>query len=153
MSNRINQLSIGPALDRQTPQTDFGAMFARGLSSSAGVMAGVASAMVPGGAVISAAVGEATAMSRTASSSAVGGGSGVLGSVNVQTQGAGASSGSSGADSLQQQRELMEANQRWTVQYLALQNQMQQESREFNTISNILKVRHEAAKTAINNIR
>ncbi|HCF59186.1 MAG TPA: hypothetical protein DFS52_14490 [Myxococcales bacterium] len=152
MSNRINQLSIGPASDRQTPQTDFGAMFARGLSGSAGVMAGVASAMVPGGAVISAAVSETAAMGRSASSGAAVGDRGLLGRADIQAKGA-ESSGASGADSLQQQREMMEANQRWTAQYLVLQNQMQQESREFNSISNILKVRHEAAKTAINNIR
>jgi hypothetical protein len=34
-----------------------------------------------------------------------------------------------------------------------MQMQMQQESREYNTISNVLKVRHDSAKSAINNIR
>jgi hypothetical protein len=34
-----------------------------------------------------------------------------------------------------------------------LQVAMQNESREFNTVSNVIKVRHDSAKAAINNIR
>ena len=36
---------------------------------------------------------------------------------------------------------------------MLVQMQMQQESREYNTVSNVLKVRHDSAKSAINNIR
>ena len=36
---------------------------------------------------------------------------------------------------------------------LELQLQVQQESREYNAITNVLKVRHDSAKSAINNIR
>lgn len=36
---------------------------------------------------------------------------------------------------------------------LLMQLQMQQESREYNTLSNVLKVRHDSAKAAINNVR
>ena len=37
--------------------------------------------------------------------------------------------------------------------YLELQEKMQQENRQYSTVSNVLKTRHESAKTAISNIR
>lgn len=39
------------------------------------------------------------------------------------------------------------------VQFLALQNQMQTESRQYNAVSNALKVRHDAAMNAIRNMK
>jgi hypothetical protein len=36
---------------------------------------------------------------------------------------------------------------------MQMQNEMQRESREHNALSNIMKVRHDSAKAAINNIR
>ena len=39
------------------------------------------------------------------------------------------------------------------MRYLALQQGMQQEVREFALLSNIMKTKHEAAKNAINNMR
>lgn len=165
MDNRINPISVGAVADRQTPINDFGAVLARGLSTSASMVGGVASAVIPGGAVISAAISGTANMatsrlpSRTPVNMAtsnlpsrtpeIGGGIAPGGDLQLR----GGTNGSSSADGLQAQRELMEANQQWTTQYLALQGEMQRESREFTAISNILKVRHESSKTAINNIR
>ncbi len=39
------------------------------------------------------------------------------------------------------------------MQFLALQNQMQMESRQFNAVSNALKVRHDSAMGAIRNMK
>ena len=39
------------------------------------------------------------------------------------------------------------------MQYIQLQQQMQDENQRFSTLSNVLKARHETAKTAIGNIR
>jgi hypothetical protein len=39
------------------------------------------------------------------------------------------------------------------MQFLALQNQMQMESRQFNAVSNALKVRHDAAMSAVRNMK
>jgi hypothetical protein len=39
------------------------------------------------------------------------------------------------------------------MQFLALQNQMQMESRQYNAVSNALKVRHDAAMGAIRNMK
>lgn len=43
--------------------------------------------------------------------------------------------------------------QSFNQQYMALQNQMQRESRQFTTISNIMKTKHDTAKNAIANVR
>lgn len=148
MDNRINLTSIAFTHERTAAKTDFGALLARGVS--AGV--GVASAMIPGGAVLSAAVNRTLGQAAALEPAVRGGASAQqVGGVGATAPGV-ASSGSS-ADGLEAQRELMVQNQRWTAQYLSLQNEMQRESREYNTVSNILKVRHESAKTAINNIR
>ena len=49
--------------------------------------------------------------------------------------------------------QMHEMNQSFSLQYLMMQQKIQQETREFNLISNIMKTRHEAAKNAINNVR
>lgn len=50
-------------------------------------------------------------------------------------------------------RKLQEMQASFSMQYLALQQKIQQENREFNLVSNIMKTKHEAAKNAVNNIR
>ena len=42
---------------------------------------------------------------------------------------------------------------RTNPQYLALQNEVQKESRQFTTLSNVMKTKHDTAKNAIQNIR
>ncbi|HKK05416.1 MAG TPA: hypothetical protein VKA50_06145 [Gammaproteobacteria bacterium] len=59
----------------------------------------------------------------------------------------------SGSQSEATMRRIQETNRSFSMQYLALQQKIQQESREFNLVSNIMKTKHEAAKNAINNIR
>jgi len=39
------------------------------------------------------------------------------------------------------------------LQYLQLQQDMQHENRQFTMVSNIMKVKHDTAKSSINNIR
>ena len=41
----------------------------------------------------------------------------------------------------------------FNYQYLALQQEMQHENRQFTLVSNIMKNKHDTAKNAINNIR
>jgi hypothetical protein len=50
-------------------------------------------------------------------------------------------------------REMQEMNQSFNLQYLQLQQKMQQENRQFTMMSNIMKTKHDTAKNAINNIR
>jgi hypothetical protein len=39
------------------------------------------------------------------------------------------------------------------LQYLTLQNKISQENRQYSMVSNVMKVKHDTAKSAINNIR
>ena len=44
------------------------------------------------------------------------------------------------------------SRQPFNLQYLQLQENMQRESREFTALSNVMKVKHDSAKSAIDNI-
>jgi hypothetical protein len=57
-----------------------------------------------------------------------------------------------GTDLVEATRTLQLQSQSWNVQYLALQESLQRESREFQALSNAMKVKHDAAKAAIGNI-
>lgn len=90
-----------------------------------------ATAAIPGGSVVTAAV-------RGAVGGAGGGGS-------LDAGGAGAGDGGI-EDMLSRQADSQ-------LYYLELQQRIQDENRTFTTLSNVLKARHETAKTAIGNIR
>jgi hypothetical protein len=50
-------------------------------------------------------------------------------------------------------RETAEFQASFNLQYLDLQQTIQQDTRQFNLISNIMKTKHDAAKNALNNVR
>jgi len=50
-------------------------------------------------------------------------------------------------------QEMQEMDRSFNLQYLDLQQNMQQENRQFTLVSNIMKTKHDTAKSAINNIR
>ena len=50
-------------------------------------------------------------------------------------------------------KELSEMNQSFNMQYLQLQQQMQDENRRFSLLSNIMKEKHDTAKNSISNLR
>jgi hypothetical protein len=52
-----------------------------------------------------------------------------------------------------QQNQMTEMNQSFNLQYLGLQQAMQDENRRFTLVSNIMKNKHDTAKNSINNIR
>jgi hypothetical protein len=54
---------------------------------------------------------------------------------------------------LSKQIQLTEMSQSFNLQYLQLQNDLQQESRQFTLVSNIMKNKHDTAKNSINNLR
>ena len=49
--------------------------------------------------------------------------------------------------------EMQRESQAFNLEYLALQESMQSENRRFSTMSNLMKARHDTAKSAISNIR
>jgi hypothetical protein len=140
--NRIGSLSITPTVARQTPDNDFGTVFARTAQEVVKAGAGIAASLVPGAPMVSAAVASVGA---------------VVSSVASSARGASAVPGGSGQgeqwDLLAAQREMQAEGMKMNLAYMNLQNEMQAESRAHNAVSNIMKVRHDSAKAAINNIR
>jgi len=55
--------------------------------------------------------------------------------------------------SAEAQRRMQEMNMSFNLQYLQLQQNMQMENRQFTLMSNIMKVKHDTARNAINNVR
>ena len=154
------QLNSGSTSVRQTPRTDFGTMVRNGVATGAGAVAGaagVAAPFVPGGPVVSAAVnGAAGAMS--------GGSTGGAGYTNgVQSlpgtgpgpssTGSTPSTGNATQDMMNQTKDMQEMQMSFSMQYLQLQDKMQNENRQYTTISNVMKTKHDTAKATINNVR
>lgn len=153
--NRIGSLSITPTVARQTPQNDFGTVFARTAQEVVRAGAGVAANLIPGGPAVSAAV---SSISSVVSSTTAGGGRAA--STTPLAGGVGGAGGPLGAsgqgeqwDLLAAQKEMQAEGMKMNLAYMNLQNDMQKESRAHNALSNIMKVRHDSAKAAINNIR
>jgi hypothetical protein len=158
--NRIGSLSITPTVARQTPQNDFGTVFARTAQEVVRTGAGVAATLMPGNPAVSAAVSSissvvASAASSVGSTSArpLPGGAGGAGGPGGAAGTAGPSGQGDQWDLMAAQKEMQAEGMKMNLAYMNLQNEMQKESRAHNAVSNILKVRHDSAKAAINNIR
>jgi predicted ribosome quality control (RQC) complex YloA/Tae2 family protein len=50
-------------------------------------------------------------------------------------------------------RQMQETQMSFNLQYLQLQNQMQNENRSYTAVSNIMKTKHDTVKNSISNIR
>lgn len=61
--------------------------------------------------------------------------------------------GQASGDMMARMQQLQEMNQSFNLQYLALQENMQNESRRFSLLSNIMKTKHDTAKNSIGNLR
>jgi hypothetical protein len=150
-NNRIASLSMTPTVGRQTPNNEFGTVLARTAQEIVSTGAGIVGGVVPGVPVMSAAVSSV----RSVVSSV-----GATPNSTVplpSTGGTGGATGTTGKgdawDMMEAQKLMAAEGQKFNMAYLALQNDMQRESREHNAVSNIMKVRHDSAKAAINNIR
>jgi len=146
---------------RKTVDDSFGAKLQQGLSATAGAVGGAASmavANIPGGTVVSAAL--AGAKNLGSSSHALSAAPGAVGAVGAApTAGAGGAQvtqsvpGSNSTDAqMAQTKQMMEMQASFNLQFLQLQGKMQQESRSFQTISNVMKNRTDTAKNSIRNI-
>ena len=172
------RVDIDQSRARQTPKTDFGSVLSTGLSrtTNAVLSAGqIAAPYIPGGAVLSAAISgvgtlKANASGQTATGinglgvSTVGNGGALTtggltgGTGSTVSTGSGqldalAASGDSSAILLQQTKQMQELNNSFNLQYLQLQQNMQADNRQFTTLSNIMKTKHDTAKNSINNVR
>jgi hypothetical protein len=155
--NRMSGVSIVPTVARRTPNNDFGAVLANTAREVVRSGMGVVASFAPGLPGVSAAVASVSAVVSGPAASVRGA------AVSVGTGGPagsmGASSGTAPSgqgeqwDLLAAQREMQAEGAKMNLAYMNLQNEMQAESRAHNAISNIMKVRHDSAKAAINNIR
>jgi len=171
-------VKIDNNVSRQTPKTDFGSQLNVGLNRAANV-ASAALPWVPGGAVLSAAIQSGRSAvygmqgSTGLSTGATGTTMGAMGStssgfspnaVNVTgggyTPGGGGVPGAGGAplsndpaSLMAATRQMQEMQQSFNMQYLMLQQQMQQEQRQWTVMSNIMKTKHDTVKNTISNIR
>jgi pyridoxal biosynthesis lyase PdxS len=137
---RIGSLLVAPSTERKAEPGRFGAALKNAASEVASGIAGsvaLAAPFVPGGAVLA---GALRAASRPALTSSTAGAS------------LSASGGSGGGDVIEATRALQAEAQSFNLQYLQLQEAMQRESREFTSLTNVMKVKHDSAKAAINNI-
>jgi hypothetical protein len=157
-----NRISTTFSVARQTPRNEFGNVMKNALSTAANASGALLNAL-PGGGIISTAVSNVSALANSSAAQAsyaasavttVGGGGG------AGVYGGGTGGGATGQamatspDGVPAELSDMIGRMRKEAdRSTAMQMQMQEESREYNTISNVLKVRHDSAKAAINNIR
>jgi len=157
-----SRISMTPTVARQTPKNEFGNVLKDALTTTAQGATSLLGGVIPGLGVVSAAVSSVGGLTKSSAQSAASGitslnmGSGAtasasgIGSVggDATASAMATSNGNIGGmgDMIGQMR--AEADRS-----MAMQMQMQSESRDYNTLSNVLKTRHDSAKAAINNIR
>jgi hypothetical protein len=161
---RLNPTSITLSVKRQTPKNDFGDVLANTLSGAVKT-GGAILGSLGGQPIVSAAVSGITSVTNQLSSTSANLGTSRAAATGVVTLGgttpnngvggssAGTASGSLTSESGTYSNPDIAQMARMSDYYLNLQNQMQMESREYNAVSNISKIRHDSAKAAINNIR
>ena len=67
--------------------------------------------------------------------------------------GAPATAGGPGQSDLTNVQSMMQDGQSSNMQMLALQQQIQEESQRFTTVSNVMRAKYDTAKAAVSNIR
>jgi hypothetical protein len=109
---------------------------------------GVLGGLTVGNSIVSAAVSGIQGVASGVTS--VGGGNSTVGAQGTLGGSGGLGSNASTQDLLNQ---IAGGGNGSQIAYLQLQQRMQEESQQFSAISNIMKVRSDSAKAAINNIR
>lgn len=154
--NRIDSIHVAPTTEKKTEPGRFGAALK---AAAAGVANGVAATVelaapyVPGGTVLSGALRSAAGSGSLPARGRAGALSADPGTAAARAAPGGGVGGAGGeGDLLDATRALQQEAQTFNLQYLQLQESMQRESREFQALSNVMKVKHDSAKAAINNI-
>ncbi len=156
-NNRLNNIVMTATTERQTPRNEFGDVLKSTLQTGAGVVSGALGIVGGSIPIVSAAVSGLSNFAKQGGGSSVG--NAVAGGIQTVggAQGAGQASSSGNVNVTQANTGEMggyiDNMRKEADRSMMMQMQMQNESREYNTISNVLKVRHDSAKAAINNIR
>ena len=146
------ELTVDTAVERKTMKPPAGPSFGQLMGTAADVaLSGVEiGATVVGGPLVGAAVrGVRTGVAAGVPAGPLSGAGGAPSSTGEIA----AQSGSQEQSTMNEVRDMQEQSQSFNLQFLALQEEVQQENRKFTTISNVLKAKHETAKGAIGNIR
>ena len=172
-NSHIARISVTPTVARQTPKNDFGQVLNNSLNGvlHAGSVVGSLTGMpIISSAVsaVSSLVNGATAVRGSAAAtgvvnlsnaspgtgSVVGGAGGGIVAVGSTVAGGSInrSPGTAGVEPAGM-NDMLSGMRAEADRSMMMQLQMQNESREYNTLTNILKLRHDSAKAAINNIR
>lgn len=118
--------------------------------------ASAASGLV-GGPLLSTAIDAARAsLAQTSGQGTASGGAGAMlasGQVKGGTTATDAAAGGGGTSEVEAMRQLQKEGAQQNLQYLQLQQEAQDQNRRFSTASNLLKSRHDTARSAINNLR
>ncbi len=174
------RMTTDATTERVTPKTNFGDRVQQNLASVGGAVAagvGVAASYIPGGAILSAALSGATTFASAQSSGQAPSGARVGAYYMAGVAGPGASvpvpgstggsvpTGGSiggtapsggmqipGAGGMPNPMDVLQAQAASNMQFLVLQNQMQQENQRFSTLSNVMKTRHDTASNTIRNM-
>ncbi|MFN0063413.1 MAG: hypothetical protein ACKVPX_12975 [Myxococcaceae bacterium] len=154
--NRLESLTPTETVARQTPKRDFGSLLADNLGSVFSKGAGLVSRALGSAPLLSTAVSGVQSVVSTASAShatpAVYSAGGVMGAGMARNAAFG--NGGLSSPAIQELLAKMEnGGELNPSEYLILQRAMQQENQQYTAASNILKVRADSAKAAINNIR
>jgi hypothetical protein len=153
--SRVESITVAPTTERKTEPGRFEAALqgaTRALASGLVGTVELAAPAVPFGNVLAGAIrGGLQGSGAPAGGLAAGGVGARLGGSGVAGT-AGAGAGSTQGDLLEATRAMQQEAQAMNLQYLQLQERMQQESREFTTISNVMRVKHDTARSAIGNI-
>lgn len=149
MSIRIDptNLTVHVTTPRQTPEPA-SRRFSEALRQGASVIlsgATAAAGALPGVPVVTAAI-------RGASDAAAGPAAVNAPGESAEAPGTGAT-GASGQPGQSDMERVMQESQAFNLYYLEIQEQMSRENRRFSALSNVMKARHETAKSAIGNIR
>jgi len=142
-------LSVDVTEARQTPppaERRFAEALAAGVETLARSAGEVVAATLPGGEIVAAATRELTSQGDLASSATSGERPEGPGGVDAGT-------GAGTGDSVDEYWRLQQQSQDFNLQFLQLQEGLSQENRRFSALSNVLKARHDTAKTVIQNIR
>jgi hypothetical protein len=141
--NRIEAIHVAPTTERKAEPGRFENALrtaAGGLAQGVAATVELAAPYVPAGTVLSAAVRTAARTPAAAVASATAGGGGAAGGASAE------------GDVLEATRTLQQEARTFNLQYLQLQENVQRESREFTALSNVMKVKHDSARSAIGNI-
>lgn len=143
---RIGTIVVAPSTERKAEPGRFGSALRSAAAAVANGVAGsvaLAAPYVPGGAVLAGALHPLALPAARATAAAA--------APAPPTSGSG-SAGPAGGDVVEATRALQQEAQTFNLQYLQLQESMQKESREYTALTNVMKVKHDTAKAAINNI-